>query len=133
MILNDWLRGKIPYFAPPPENTDEENATFKKLAAPKPELISAPEQKIAGIRVREEFQDKDTHTNEDVVLGWDDEELLAEAERQEDAETLEGAQDDGDNAEGESERTEQDAGNDIPSEDGENDGDEFSFDDLVST
>jgi len=156
MILNDWLRGKIPYFVPPPENIVEDS-TAKKLAAPKPELISAPEQKISGIRVREEFQDKDAvHTDEDVVLGWDDEELLADAERQE-AETLEDAQD-GDNIEGESEGTEQDAGNpsedagndnptedegndnpseeagnDNPTEDADNDGEEFSFDDLVST
>jgi len=136
MILNDWLRGKIPYFVPPPEHIVEDNS-IKKLAAPKPELISAPEQKISGIRVREEFQDKgDTiQTDEDVILGWDDEELLAEAERQEGEEALEDAPDDGDHVEGVSEGTGQEVGNDNPSdnENPEEDGEEFSFDDLVST
>jgi len=80
MILNDWLRGKIPYFVPPPDITPETNETnIKKVIAPKPELISAPEQNLYSIRVREEFQDKDNiivPEDDDEIIGWDDEEEI---------------------------------------------------------
>jgi len=100
MILNDWLRGKIPYFVPPPDITNETN--IKKVIAPKPELISAPEQNISSIRVREEFKDKDyiiaDPEDDDEIIGWDDEEeinqndepeegLLAETEEESPGET----------------------------------------------
>jgi len=68
MILNDWLRGKIPFFVPPPEdplqsNNNDNKETNSKLA------IIAPKQKISTIRVREEFKeiDKDRMTDDDVI------------------------------------------------------------------
>jgi nuclear GTP-binding protein len=73
MILNDWLRGKLPYFVPPPETPLAEEPIKRQ----KPELIAAPEQKISSIRVREEYQDGTKITepeDDDIVEGWESEE-----------------------------------------------------------
>jgi len=73
MILNDWLRGKLPYFVPPPEAP----LTEEPIKRQKPELIGTPEQKISSIRVREEYQDGTKISepeDDDIVDGWDESE-----------------------------------------------------------
>jgi len=117
MILNDWLRGKIPYFVPPPDIPTGSNET-KKSIAPKPELISAPEQKLSSIRVREEFQEEEDniHYEEDHV-GWDDNEEY----KNDDDEEYKNEDDDHQNQEG---STEEPVETDGTEEQGETDGTE---------
>jgi len=58
--LNDWIRGKIPYFVPPPEmnfgiaakTPSKKEAADHKSAAAAP---SAPDQDLSSLAVRSEF------------------------------------------------------------------------------
>jgi len=57
MILNDWLRGKIPYFNPPPESSEPPQNDDKKINEKDKPKVVTPQQKISSIRVRDEFYD----------------------------------------------------------------------------
>jgi len=71
MILNDWVRGKIPYFVPPPnidsknDNNKHPTDNSKKPKSEKTPEVMAPKQKISSIRVREEFQVMETMNEDD--------------------------------------------------------------------
>jgi len=96
MILNDWIRGRIPYFIPPPEEpifptetgkdaskeTQENSSKQKKNSGKLPEIIT-PKQKISSIRVREEFQDPDkaAHMEDDDIVSSDGDEGEEEEEK----------------------------------------------------
>jgi len=50
MVLNDWIRGKIPYFVPPPDITlTDDNTPTEKSS------LKVPEQNIDSLRVKEYF------------------------------------------------------------------------------
>jgi len=70
MILNDWVRGRIPYFVAPPEEpiffqTDAKDGDSKNKNSEKTSEIMAPPQKISSIRVREEFKETEKSHNMD--------------------------------------------------------------------
>jgi len=54
MVLNDWVRGKIPFFVPPPdvEYVEEEKDSKEKSK------IDPPKQKVDNIRIKEDFFDE---------------------------------------------------------------------------
>jgi len=87
MILNDWVRGRIPYFVPPPEEpiffqtdpTGKEGDSKNKNSEKK---IEAPQQKISSIRVREEFKgtEKSHNTEDDDIVSSGSEEAEQDEE-----------------------------------------------------
>jgi len=93
MILNDWLRGRIPYFVPPPEdpainnnNSNKKNPTEtsnKQNSDRNTPEILLPKQKISSIRVRDEFQglDNSRHMDEE-----DDDDAVSSEEGEEEEE-----------------------------------------------
>jgi len=128
MILNDWLRGKIPYFVPPPDIPSGSNE-IKKSIAPKPELISTPEQRLSSIRVREEFQEEDNFHSEDdhEIVGWDDNEEYKnddDDDQNHEGSTEEPGETDGTEEPGETEGTEEQEGETEGTEEQETDGTE---------
>jgi len=64
IMLNDWLRGKIPFFVPPPDDGTEtadskpHSVPNKKENEEKNEDVDVPLQKFGGLKVRDEFQEK---------------------------------------------------------------------------
>jgi len=52
MVINDWMRGKIPYFVPPPdmEIVEEKDGNTKNK-------IEVPNQNVHSIRIKENFFD----------------------------------------------------------------------------
>jgi len=64
MVLYDWLRGKIPYFTPPPDHDIMDEATIDTR-------IKLPSQKISSIRTRQDFYTEDELQSQ-VVFGEDD-------------------------------------------------------------
>lgn len=84
MVLNDWVRGKLPYFVPPPEREDALNAESTTKASSsaaaigtksEKELKPVP-QKLGGIIQKNTFEAEDIQS-----LGGDpsDDEALEEA------------------------------------------------------
>eukprot|EP01130_Rhizamoeba_saxonica_P002599 TRINITY_DN12373_c0_g1_i1.p1 TRINITY_DN12373_c0_g1~~TRINITY_DN12373_c0_g1_i1.p1 ORF type:complete len:528 (-),score=141.11 TRINITY_DN12373_c0_g1_i1:111-1694(-) len=57
MVLNDWLRGKIPYFYPPPEDPTYEPDTVVEEKTEKGK-VHLPRQIISGLRVKDGFDDE---------------------------------------------------------------------------
>jgi len=49
MMLNDWIRGKIPYFVQPPD------VTIDNPNDPKESKIKVPEQNIDSLRTKDNF------------------------------------------------------------------------------
>jgi len=71
MILNDWIRGKIPYFAPPPDIGIDEVFESKKKKDP----IEIQPQNIDSLRVKENFFDTDDQPiNENAIVNDNQEE-----------------------------------------------------------
>jgi len=95
MILNDWIRGKIPFFIAPPEddlpeeeaepepqepvptvptretamasrNKLQDNAYEGVRSEPRKKDIRQPKQILSGLRVREEFQESASDSDEDL-------------------------------------------------------------------
>jgi len=95
MILNDWIRGKIPFFIAPPEddlpeeeaepepqepvptvptretamasrNKLQDNAYEGVRSEPRKKEIRQPKQILSGLRVREEFQESASDSDEDL-------------------------------------------------------------------
>jgi len=76
MILNDWQRGKIPYFCLPPLDTSKEKITTEKEA--KKESETKINQILKNIPVRSEFKDfkpeeggDEISENEEEIVDWD--------------------------------------------------------------
>ncbi|CAG8771297.1 6253_t:CDS:2, partial [Racocetra persica] len=59
MVLNDWLRGKIPYFTPPPENDDND-----KTEETNTEKAKNVEQIFHNIHVTTQFLPDDLNKSE---------------------------------------------------------------------
>jgi len=80
MILNDWVRGRIPYFVPPPEEpifftSDGKEGDSKNKNSEKTPEIVAPQQKLSSIRVREEFKETEkSHLEDDDIVSSNSEE-----------------------------------------------------------
>jgi len=77
MILNDWVRGRIPYFVPPPEEpifftSDGKEGDSKNKNS---EKVVAPQQKLSSIRVRDEFKETEkSHVEDDDIVSSNSEE-----------------------------------------------------------
>ncbi|CUA74360.1 hypothetical protein RSOLAG22IIIB_05524 [Rhizoctonia solani] len=60
MVLNDWIRGKIPFFVRPPDADPGENEMAKgKLRTGEKAGVPGVEQKVGGILVRNAFEGED--------------------------------------------------------------------------
>lgn len=81
MVLNDWIRGKIPFFVPPPETTASSKGKASASAEPSAEDIAhgaakpvrrvkGVEQPLKSIAVATKFskEDVDAGTEDDYVL-----------------------------------------------------------------
>jgi len=126
MILNDWIRGKIPFFVPPPEDplpeeeeednrdiptvpTKEEALKNKRSeefpglrSEPRKKDVKQPKQPLAGLRVREEFQESaEEDSDEEMKFKSDISEEDTDEDRKSDtgAESLGAEPDDSDESE----------------------------------
>ena len=99
ILLSDWVRGKIPFFVPPPERPDELNKAEearrrKEEAKGKSRAVDEQEERLHAIGVRQNLgsiTQKNTFIGEDVrPIEEEDEEGIEEDEDQED----EGGEDD---------------------------------------
>ena len=71
IVLNDWVRGKVPYFVPPPEQDSgkkgvEESKIEERRLKPVP-------QKLGGIIQRNKFEEEDMRALEDEGTAADEE------------------------------------------------------------
>ncbi|KAH7915753.1 NGP1NT-domain-containing protein [Hygrophoropsis aurantiaca] len=88
IVLTDWVRGRIPFFVPPPERPEELNkaeAKLAKMSAKGKEKAVAQEQEVVGVKQNlKSIMQKNTFLAEDVRLmeeeGEDDEELADETD-----------------------------------------------------
>ena len=99
ILLSDWVRGKIPFFVPPPEHPDELNKAEearrrKEEAKGKSRAVDEQEERLHAIGVRQNLgsiTQKNTFIGEDVrPIEEEDEEVIEEDEDEED----EGGEDD---------------------------------------
>jgi len=58
MMLNDWMRGKIPFFVPPPMDDKDTTHTSDTQDKEKEAPVDVPSQKFGGLKVRDEFQEE---------------------------------------------------------------------------
>lgn len=100
IVLSDWCRGRIPYFVPPPERSEELNrAEAKKLkkqaadAKGKSKAVQAEEGVVPGVKQNlKSIMQKNTFVPEDVqpldeeFVGEDDDEVSENASNGDDEE-----------------------------------------------
>ncbi|KAG8868192.1 GTPase required for pre-60S ribosomal subunit nuclear export and maturation [Serendipita sp. 405] len=58
MVLNDWVRGKLPFFVPPPERPNE-STTEPQLAEKTSKELKPVPQKLSGIIQKNKFEQED--------------------------------------------------------------------------
>jgi nuclear GTP-binding protein len=104
MMLNDWLRGKIPYFVPPPQPTEEEQKRIDAdkqrqkeereaaLAAAIAAGLNPRRQSLKTLVTREEFANDGIHDDEeddeDAVISDSEEEYSDQANDDDDDEEV---------------------------------------------
>ncbi|KAI0028705.1 NUC091 domain-containing protein, partial [Vararia minispora EC-137] len=65
VVLSDWVRGRIPYFVPPPERSTELNAREEKERARKERAVAGVKQKIGSIMQKNSFVGEDVRPVEE--------------------------------------------------------------------
>jgi nuclear GTP-binding protein len=79
MILNDWLRGKIPYYTSPPEHVETD--VNKKALLP----IPGVEQRFSKIRVESSYLPEDIQCDDEPIEKMDEDanaEVLEQIEKE---------------------------------------------------
>lgn len=78
VVLNDWVRGKVPYFVPPPDRPEQDSGERAVEKGPKKKkdgekrLHPVP-QKLGSIIQKNKFEDEDVRALEDEVTAADEE------------------------------------------------------------
>ncbi|PAV22619.1 NGP1NT-domain-containing [Pyrrhoderma noxium] len=80
IVLSDWVRGRIPFFVPPPERPEElnEQEEKKRRRAKAKEFVPAVTQKLRGIIQKNTFVNEDIKPLEEEEGGDNDEDGEAE-------------------------------------------------------
>ncbi|CAE6471337.1 unnamed protein product [Rhizoctonia solani] len=96
MVLNDWIRGKIPFFVRPPDADEGEGDKGKtKLRTGQKAGVPGVEQKVGAILVRNAFEGEDADVKaqrgevgeeDEGVVGEEEEEEVGEREEEEGSE-----------------------------------------------
>ncbi|KDN47708.1 hypothetical protein RSAG8_03498, partial [Rhizoctonia solani AG-8 WAC10335] len=96
MVLNDWIRGKIPFFVRPPDADEGEGDKGKtKLRTGQKAGVPGVEQKVGAILVRNAFEGEDADVKaqrgeveeeDEEVVGGEEEEEIGEREEEEGSE-----------------------------------------------
>ncbi|KAF7977999.1 hypothetical protein HWV62_1849 [Athelia sp. TMB] len=100
IILSDWVRGRVPFFVPPPERPDELNRAEAKKAKGKGKAKAEEERKIGVKQKLGSMMQKNTFVPEDIQRMDDEEEDEVEETMDVDEESM----DDEEDAEGDSEK-----------------------------
>ena len=73
MVLNDYNRGKIPWFEVPPKfNSNEPTVDVMEDATTEEPIVPKVDQKFSKLVVREEFEEANKDEEEKDVVDWDD-------------------------------------------------------------
>ncbi|GHJ84646.1 hypothetical protein NliqN6_1048 [Naganishia liquefaciens] len=133
MILNDWIRGKIPYFATPPEKSAQTVNTEEPIASTSTEAVVDEKERALGVSLQErrvkgveqplskivtvgKFLGDDAKRFSDMIQedepsvagdGYDKSDAEEDAEMSEDEEDEDGEDGDGEGAEAEAEAEEE--------------------------
>ena len=76
VVLNDWVRGKVPYFVPPPEQVPGKLGVEESKSDKNEERRLKPvPQKLGGIIQKNKFEDEDMRALEDEGTAADEESL----------------------------------------------------------
>ena len=59
VVLNDWVRGKIPYFVPPPDRPKQDSGKSVEKESKRDKGLKPIPQKLAGIIQKNKFEDED--------------------------------------------------------------------------
>lgn len=79
IVLNDWVRGKVPYFVPPPDRPEQDSknqgAEESRREKGEEKRLKPVPQKLGGIIQKNKFEDEDVRALEDEVTAADEESL----------------------------------------------------------
>jgi nuclear GTP-binding protein len=95
MMLNDWIRGKIPYFVPPPDINLDDDTKLKEKSK-----IQVPEQNINSLKIKENFFNNEELEKDMIIENGEDVEENGE-DVEVDGEEVEEHRDGEDNEDGE--------------------------------
>jgi nuclear GTP-binding protein len=78
VVLNDWVRGRVPYFVPPPDRLEQDSSKKSmekesKKDKDKEKRLKPVPQKLGGIIQKNKFEGEDVRVLEDEVIGADEE------------------------------------------------------------
>ena len=133
MVLNDWIRGKIPFFVPPPmpeKRVSEQEDEADKTASLSEKRVRGVEQPIQKIPVVTKFTAEDVHGGVPEDFERQDGAELAENDDVEQGGTEQSEEDDNDVDDDDDDVVQVDEDN-VGSENEEDDDDEDAFEDLT--